>query len=128
MRLSLLALASLAASISAQPRDPYTWSSVSSPRKAFAAAMLQNGEVLFIGGSDGTNSLVSTDVFDPSGGVVSAGPNLMMPRAALTANSLLDGTVLIVGGNDGTEDLASAEIYVRAYRELEKRPKETHPT
>jgi len=64
-----------------------------------------------IGGSDGNNSLFTTDAFDPVSGSVSAGPNLLMPRAALTANTLLDGTVLVVGGNDGIGDLATAELY-----------------
>jgi hypothetical protein len=84
---------------------------LSSPRKNFAAALLATGQVLLIGGSDGNNSLFTTDVFDPASTSVGAGSNLLMPLAALTANTLLDGTVLVVGGNDGMQDLASAEIY-----------------
>ncbi|PYU97916.1 MAG: hypothetical protein DMG26_20040, partial [Acidobacteria bacterium] len=84
---------------------------LSSPRKAHAAAVLQDGRVLIAGGSNGTKPLATSDTYDPSTEAVSAGPLLSTPRQGLSATTQLDGKVFVAGGNNGSVDLASAEVY-----------------
>ncbi len=90
-------------------------------RKNHAAAALQSGNVLIVGGTDGSgNTLNSTVIYNLKAGTVVAGPNLNTPRTNATATTLLDGTVLIAGGsypegatpaNGNTAELNTAEIY-----------------
>ena len=97
---------------------------MSSAREAHATVLLEDGRVLIVGGWDGTiaapqppattgipNVLSSTDVYDPTTGLVSAGPALNVGRMNHTATTQLDGKVFVVGGNNGAQDLASAEIF-----------------
>jgi N-acetylneuraminic acid mutarotase len=90
------------------------------PRKAHAAAALQDGRVLIVGGTDANgNTLASTAIYDSTAGTVSSGPSLNTPRANATATTLLNGTVLIAGGtypegaaaNANIAELQSAEIF-----------------
>jgi len=87
---------------------------------SFASAVLADGRVLLVGGSNGSVPLATTEIFDPTSNSISAGPALPAPRMAHSATALLDGRVLVAGGTtvvsnpDGTTsntDLASAEIY-----------------
>ncbi|HKO10837.1 MAG TPA: MBG domain-containing protein [Acidobacteriaceae bacterium] len=97
---------------------------LSSPRAKHAAALLEDGRVLIVGGWDGTTipaqppatigtprALASTDIYDPSAQQVRAGPALNVARMSLTATTQLDGQIFVAGGNDGTQDLASAETF-----------------
>jgi len=97
---------------------------LSSAREGHASALLKDGRVMLIGGWDGTtappqppaltgipNVLVTTDIYDPSTGSVSAGPALNVARMNLTATTQIDGKVFVAGGNNGTQDLASAEVF-----------------
>src|SRR5689334_22885603 len=84
---------------------------LSSPRQEHAAAVLADGRVLIAGGSDGSTSLNSTDIFDPATGSIAAGPAMAGARAGLSATALLNGNVLLAGGNSGSADLNTAEIY-----------------
>ena len=85
------------------------------PRELHAAAILPSGQVLIIGGSDGANALATTDIYDPSSELVSAGPLMSTPRQNLSATVQLDGKILAAGGNNGNtngnQDLSSAEVY-----------------
>ena len=98
--------------------------SLSSPRELHAAAVLQNGEVIIVGGycagstqtcPNGTVALASSDIYDPSTQTVSAGPAMSTPRQDLSATAQLDGKVLAAGGNNGkangNQNLATAEVY-----------------
>ena len=84
---------------------------MSSARKNHAAALLGDGKVLIAGGSNGSNAIASTEIYDPETGAVNAGPALSTPRAGLSATTLMDGKVLIAGGNNGTADVATAEVF-----------------
>ena len=97
---------------------------MSSAREAHATVLLEDGSVLIVGGWDGTiaaplppattgipNVLRTTDIYDPTTGLVSAGPSLNIGRMNHTATTQLDGKVFVVGGNNGVQDLASAEIF-----------------
>src|SRR4029077_11451409 len=84
---------------------------MSTPRMSFASAILADGRVLLVGGSNGTVPLATTEIFDPKSNSVSAGPAISAPRMGHSATTLLDGRVLVAGGNNGSADVASAEIY-----------------
>jgi hypothetical protein len=93
---------------------------MTSARTSFASAILSDGQVMLIGGSNGSAPIASTEIFDPTNNSVVAGPALSAPRMAHSATTLLDGKVLVAGGTtvitnpDGSTtntDLASAEIY-----------------
>jgi hypothetical protein len=76
------------------------------PRSDFAALYLTNGpwagQLLVIGGTDGTRSLDTSELFDPATGLWSELPAAMLhPRASHGAVQLSDGRVLVVGGNPG---------------------------
>jgi hypothetical protein len=86
------------------------------PRSFHAATLLQNGDVLIVGGinayRDGVDTTSSTaelyvsrsGQFVPTGG-------MSVKRAAMAATLLRDGTVLVTGGFEGVVVHADAEIY-----------------
>jgi hypothetical protein len=91
--------------------DPATssWTTVgslSTPRAGHSAALLADGRVLVIGGTTNvsdpvaaaTNSLRSTEYFDPSTLTFAAGPNMTRPHAAHSQVVLANGDVLVCGG------------------------------
>lgn len=88
---------------------------LSSPRAKYAAALLDDGRVVIVGGWDGTtvapqppattatpHALATTDIYDASAQQVRAGPALNVARMNLTATTQLDGQVFAAGGNNGT--------------------------
>lgn len=77
--------------------------SMASPRHKHAAALLADGRVLVIGGSDARDEAGryrSTEIFDPSSGTFSAGPDMNRPRFkfADTVVALPSGAILVAGG------------------------------
>jgi hypothetical protein len=88
------------------------------------AALLANGTVLAVGGSDDDfGASASASVYDPAAGASSATANMNAPRADLTITLLPNGQALITGGSTWTGCtlgqgcqaywccIASAEIY-----------------
>ena len=78
------------------------------------AELLPDGRVLFIAGANKTSqTLTSTEIFDPQSGAVSAGPTLTTRRMAHAATTLDDGSIVVAGGwSDATtpsESTATAE-------------------
>jgi|WetSurMetagenome_2_1015567.scaffolds.fasta_scaffold04906_4 N-acetylneuraminic acid mutarotase len=71
------------------------------------AVLLQTGEVLFVGGTDGTNALSTWEIYDPEHNVWNATGELGLGLQSSTATLLRDGRVLIVGGV-GSEFTATA--------------------
>src|SRR5215469_13029185 len=84
---------------------------LSSPRQSHAAALLNDGRVLIVGGSNGTTPLATSDIYATSTATITAGPALTTARQGLSAATLLNGLVLITGGNNGVQDLASLELF-----------------
>jgi len=80
-------------------------------RSYHTATLLANGNVLVAGGTDGTNSLTSAELYNGVNSTWTTTGSLVVARKAHTATSLPDGSVLVVGGTDGTNPLASAELY-----------------
>jgi hypothetical protein len=87
--------------------------SMTTARDSPAAARLPNGDVLIVGGFDGTNLLSSAEVFDPktlqfsSQGIGSMSVGRWGPIAA----PLPDGKVLVAGGMTPAGPTASAELF-----------------
>lgn len=101
--------------------DPKTLSfepagTMENPRSNHAAALLDDGRVLVIGGVAGVagdDSLASTEVWDPSTASFEPAGSMAVARAQPTATALSDGTVLVVGGFGGEffESHALAEVW-----------------
>ncbi len=100
-----------------------TWSSattaqanLSSGRGGHAAALLPGGQVLLVGGTDGSSAIASTVLYDPA---QPAGSQWSVPGDAVTARVnpvatlLPTGQVLLTGGSNaaGSTSYASAELY-----------------
>jgi hypothetical protein len=73
------------------------------PREDAVAAPLPDGKVLIAGGEDGSNTLQSAELFDPTTNTFTALPasgntELQSPSASAFAVSLPDGNVVIAGG------------------------------
>jgi hypothetical protein len=81
--------------------------SLSIPRSFHSATRLADGEVLLVGGGNGT----SADLYDPASSMFSATGPMSSPRFGATASRLLDGDVLVAGGGSSGDGQASAELY-----------------
>ncbi len=102
--------------------DPRTgrWSrtmSLAFPRRAAAAALLHDGDVLVTGGqTTGDSALAAAEVYDPRSGQWIQPDPMRVARVGPTATLLPDGRVLVAGGEHGLSAnnqhaLASAEVY-----------------
>jgi len=85
-------------------------------RLSHSAALLQNGEVLVVGGANTIDYpamvFASAELYDPSSKSFSLTGSLATARSGHTASLLPDGKVLIAGGVDSMQQtLASAELY-----------------
>jgi hypothetical protein len=80
-------------------------------RDAHTATLLQDGRVLIAGGTDGSSSLVSAELYDPTSQAFTATGNMTIARlghsATLLANSTLPnyGKVLVAGGGSQIAEL-----------------------
>jgi hypothetical protein len=106
------------ASLTGTPSSFRLTGSLSTARVSHTETVLQNGQVLIVGGqgNDGANILGSCELYNPITGTFSATGNLNVPRFGHTATLLNSGMVLIVGGgvSDGmgdTTETAIAELY-----------------
>jgi WD40 repeat protein len=77
------------------------------PRSQHTATLLTNGKVLIAGGTQGSHTLASVEIYDPSTGMFATTGSMTKARAQHSATLLPDGWVSVVGGST---DL-SAEIY-----------------
>lgn len=58
------------------------------------------GKLYIIGGSDGTQSLATTEIYDPNDGIWSPGPNMTTPRANVGV-AVVSNRLYAVGGFSG---------------------------
>lgn len=94
--------------------------SMSTPRQSHTATLLQNGNVLVIGGANSTGAISDAELYDPSSGTwITISNKMSTPRVGHTATLLNDGMVLVAGGSaesSASTALASAELYNPAGR------------
>ena len=77
-----------------------------------ASIVLQNGQVLLIGGVDNAGtSLATGELYDPVSGTFSPTSSMAQARGNIRAVLLANGKVLVAGGSDANGALASAEIH-----------------
>jgi len=81
-------------------------------KRMYSSTLLNNGEVLLVGGEERGTTVSTAQLLDPGTGALTATGGLAMARSRHTATRLNDGRVLVVGGSDiNGSALASAEIY-----------------
>jgi hypothetical protein len=88
-----------------------TTGSMATARVSHSATLLQDGRVLVVGGTSGTGTLATAELYDPAAGTFASTGSLITARQGHSAVLLADGTVLVVGGYSGAAYLASAELY-----------------
>jgi hypothetical protein len=86
---------------------------MSTARAGHTATRLANGKVLVTGGRDGgsSNSLASTEIYDPPTNTWVAGGSMIVARQVHKATLLLDGKLFVTGGQNETGVIAAAELY-----------------
>lgn len=80
-------------------------------RSDHAAVRLPDGRVLVSGGTDGTDALKSSEVYDPSTETWTATGDMTTARRGHAMTLLATGKILVTGGFDGKAALATAEVY-----------------
>jgi hypothetical protein len=90
-----------------------TTGSLARPRQGHSATLLGSGQVLVTGGTDGTQVLASSELYDPTTGAWTQLAPMGTPRVGHTATALDGDRVLVVGGYSSTlvQSLTSAEIH-----------------
>jgi Galactose oxidase, central domain/Kelch motif len=88
---------------------------MSGARMNHTATLLPSGKVLVTGGTDGTSTLATAEVYDPTGDAWTPVASLSTPRQFQVAQILSSGTVLVVGGLNDTSSavfgVSSSEVY-----------------
>lgn len=85
---------------------------MSAARERGVQVTLHSGKALVAGGTDGTNALASSEIYDPSTGVWTGTGAMGMAREYPAAVVLNNGKVLVIGGVEANgSTLASAELY-----------------
>jgi hypothetical protein len=86
---------------------------MTTPRQSQTATLLQNGQVLVIGGVNSTGTLTSAELYDPATGKWSAtgSPGTGIASSGYTTTVLQNGQVLVTGGEGPAGVTSSAELY-----------------
>src|SRR6185295_12308768 len=85
--------------------------SLAEARSGSAAAVLQDGRIMFTGGTGATGPLSSAELFHANGSFALTAP-MQDPRTRHTATTLDGGRVLVTGGTtSGGGTTNSAEVY-----------------
>jgi N-acetylneuraminic acid mutarotase len=112
--LALAAAASLALPVAAHAAVG-GWTptgSMTTARDQATATLLGDGDVLVAGGTVGSGSLATAELYDPSTQTWAPTGSLPATRQSAAATLLDDGDVLVVGGTgSGSFALATAELY-----------------
>lgn len=85
---------------------------LSSPRFTAECALLQNGNVLIMGGTpDNVSELASCEIFDLSARTIRPSAAMKNQRTWTTSVLLHDGRLLVIGGYNNRTTLTSCELY-----------------
>jgi N-acetylneuraminic acid mutarotase len=100
--------------------DPTTgvWTVVASmntARSYHTATLLPSGQVLVVGGNDGTVTTPTAEIYDPTANTWTTVASLLTPRQSQSAALLPSGNVLVVGGYNTASSavfgVGTAELY-----------------
>jgi hypothetical protein len=80
-------------------------------REGQTAVLLRDGQVLVMGGSNGSVELSSAELYSPATGTWTATGDMGAARTLFTATSLQNGQVLVTGGDVGGAATSSAELF-----------------
>ena len=96
-----------------QPKHSRLRGSLHTGRDGETATLLNNGEVLIVGGYNYSTRtyLTGAELYNPLTGTFSVTGSLHTARMNHTATLLQNGMVLVVGGHSTTGNITSAELY-----------------
>src|SRR5262249_26385677 len=81
-------------------------------RRGHTATLLQDGNILIVGGDNASGLVAAAEIFDPMAVTSLNTPsNPLSLRTDHTATLLSDGRVLIIGGVDSSGSISSTEFY-----------------
>ncbi|MEO8025413.1 MAG: MBG domain-containing protein [Bryobacteraceae bacterium] len=83
--------------------------SLATARYSFTA-VLSGGDVVFVGGTDGTSDLNSAERYTIATGAVSGAGTMSIGRSSMAAAPISGGRILVTGGQSGATVLANTEI------------------
>jgi Kelch motif protein/galactose oxidase-like protein len=107
-------VAAASAAPAAGSQTPGTWThtgSMTTPRIGQTAVLLQDGQVLVMGGNNGTSDLSSAELYNPATGKWRAVGDMGAVRTNFTATALPNGEALIAGGEVAGAPTGSAELF-----------------
>lgn len=90
-----------------------TWSytgGINEARYLHTSTLLENGQVIIVGGIGSNGALASAELFDPSLGAWSVTGSLTTSRQQHTATLMPDGKVLVAGGDQLSVEVLSAYL------------------
>jgi hypothetical protein len=89
-----------------------TLGNLSTPREGFAFAATEDHKVLIAGGTDGSSTLSTIEMYDADINKISTVGRMLVARKSFAASALYDGTLLISGGiGESGDTLASTEVF-----------------
>jgi hypothetical protein len=86
-------------------------SAMTEARAYHAATLIDDGTVLITGGTTGSGTTNTAELFDPAAGTFTSLSAMTSARTHHTATLLQDGAVLIVGGQTGASTSNTAELF-----------------
>jgi len=96
------------------PPTSGTWThtaSMTTPREGQTAVLLRGGQVLVMGGSNGSVELSSAELYNPASGTWTATGDMGVARSLFAATALPNGQALVTGGEVGGVATSSAELF-----------------
>src|SRR4030042_1400336 len=91
----------------------FQWQDVSGglvPRTSAVVVVLNDREMMIIGGTTPNGPAKSTEIFDLDVGAWRPGPTMAVKRTGHTATLLDDGRILVTGGDTGSGTTSRAEV------------------
>ncbi len=90
--------------------DPWTILSGMNTARYSTASVTLNGEIVTLGGTDGTQELRTAEAYDPATNSWRDLPSMFRHRDDFAA-VVLDGKIYVIGGDSGSNKLKNVEVY-----------------